>query len=137
MPAPPAPRHLLLVDDEPHIGMLLRPHLEDLGYRVSLARTLGGARSALAPGLDPVDAVLLDLHLPDGSGLDLLRELRDATATRALPVMVLTAVGEERVLDVARHLDATLITKPFSPTKLTAQIAAMLAAAPRPTPEAP
>ena len=123
-------RHLLVVDDEPHIGLLLRPHLERLGYSVSLARTLGDARAALAEPRVPVDAVLLDLHLPDGSGLDLLRELRGAAATRALPVIVLTAEGEDRVLEEAEGLGATLLTKPFSPTKLTTRIAGMLGDAP-------
>jgi two-component system catabolic regulation response regulator CreB len=122
----PVQRHLLVVDDEPHIGLLLRPHLERLGYRVSLARTLADARGALADRAAPLDALLLDLHLPDGSGLDLLRELRAAAATRALPVMVLTAEGDDRVLGEAEGLGAVLLTKPFSPTKLTARIAAML-----------
>ncbi|OLD06116.1 MAG: hypothetical protein AUI99_00400 [Gemmatimonadetes bacterium 13_1_40CM_3_69_22] len=132
----PVSRHLLVVDDEPHIGLLLRPHLEHLGYRVSLARTLGQARAALAQPRAPVDALLLDLHLPDGSGLDLLRELRGAAATRALPVIVLTAEGEERVLDEAQELGSALLTKPFSPTKLTARIAEMLGDSP-PLPQAP
>ena len=136
MPASPLPRHLLVVDDEPYIGLLLRPRLEELGYRVSLARTLGTARAALAGDPGAVDALLLDLHLPDGSGVDFLRELRGAAATRALPVLVLTAEGEDRVQDAVRHLDAILLTKPFSPTKLTAQIAAMLAGAPGPHQEA-
>jgi DNA-binding response OmpR family regulator len=126
----PSPRHLLVVDDEPHIGLLLRPHFERLGYRVSLARTLAAARDALASGSAPPDGVLLDLHLPDGSGLDLLRELRDTARTRALPVVVLTAEGEERVLAEAERLGAALLTKPFSPTKLSARIAAMLGDAP-------
>ena len=126
----PSPRHLLLVDDELHIGLLLRPHLEHHGYRVSLARTLADARRSLAGSGGPPDGLLLDLHLPDGSGLDLLRELRSAARTRALPVMVLTAEGEERVLAEAERLGATLLTKPFSPTKLTARIAAMLGDAP-------
>jgi len=118
----PVRRHLLVVDDEPHIGLLLRPHLERLGYVVSLARTLDG----------PFDAMLLDLHLPDGSGLDLLRELRADPATRAFPVIVLTAEGEDRILGEAESLGAGLLTKPFSPTKLTARIAAILGDAPRP-----
>jgi len=120
------PRHLLVVDDEPHIGLLLRPHLEDLGYRVSLARTLAEARAAVAARASPYDGLLLDLHLPDGSGLDLLRELRAAPATRALPVVVLTAEGADHVLAAVKELGATLLTKPFSPTKLTARIAAMM-----------
>src|SRR5206468_1683025 len=74
----------------------------------------------------PLDAMLLDLHLPDGSGLDLLRVLRAAAATRRLPVIVLTAEGDERVLGEVEELGAALLTKPFSPSKLTARIAAML-----------
>jgi DNA-binding response OmpR family regulator len=118
------------VDDEPHIGLLLRPHFERHGYRVTLARTLAAAREALVSDSALPDGVLLDLHLPDGSGLDLLRELRGSARTRALPVVVLTAEGEERVLAEAEQLGAALLTKPFSPTKLTARIAAMLGDAP-------
>jgi len=116
-----------VVDDEPHIGLLLRPHLERLGYAVSLARTLADARAAFDDQTGaPLDAMLLDLHLPDGSGLELLRELRARTATRAFPVIVLTAEGEERVLQEAENLGAGLLTKPFSPSKLTARIATLL-----------
>lgn len=103
--------------------MLLRLQLEQRGYTLRLARTLAEARAALTT---PPDALLLDLHLPDGSGVDLLRELRKAPATQALPVMVLTAEGEERVLDEARGLGASLVTKPFSPSKLTVQIQSLL-----------
>jgi len=115
------------VDDEPHIGLLLRPHLEQLGYRVSLAQNLALARTALGDQAAPVDGMLLDLHLPDGSGLDFLRELRATAAGRALPVIVLTAEGEDRVLTAARALGADLITKPFSPSKLTARITSLFA----------
>src|SRR5207249_3862231 len=80
----------------------------------------------------PLDAMLLDLHLPDGSGLDLLRVLRAAAATRRLPVIVLTAEGDERVLGEVEELGAALLTKPFSPSKLTARIAAMLDDGPPP-----
>jgi two-component system phosphate regulon response regulator PhoB len=120
-------RRLLIVDDEPHIGLLLRLQLESRGYELMLARSLFEARSALktdAPAWP--DAVLLDLHLPDGYGIDLLRELRERPATAQLPVLVLTAEGEERVLAEARRLGALTVTKPFSPTKLTALVATML-----------
>ncbi|MGH7529581.1 MAG: response regulator transcription factor [Gemmatimonadales bacterium] len=117
------PRHLLVVDDEPHIGLVLRPYLERLGYRVSFARTLAEARATLRAAA--ADGLLLDLHLPDGSGLDLLRDLRRATPTARLPVLVLTGEGEEHVLRDARRLGAALITKPFSPMKLTQRIAMM------------
>ena len=120
------------MDDEPHIGLLLRPHLEQLGYRVSLARTLADARAVLATPSVAVDGLLLDLHLPDGSGLDLLRQLRAAPDHRTLPVLVLTGDGDDRVLGTVRGLDAALLTKPFSPTKLVARIAALLGDAPPP-----
>jgi two-component system catabolic regulation response regulator CreB len=132
----PVRRHLLVVDDEPHIGLLLRPHLERLGYQVSLARSLAEARGALGDRAVRLDAMLLDLHLPDGSGLDLLRELRAAATTRAFPVIVLTAEGEDRILGEAEELGAGLLTKPFSPSKLTARIAALLGDAPALPPDA-
>lgn len=119
------------MDDEPHIGLLLRPHLEQLGYRVSLARTIASARTALAPPA-AVELLLLDLHLPDGSGLDWLRELRAAPEYRTLPVLVLTGEGDDRVLGAVQRLNAALLTKPFSPTKLVARIAALLGNVPAP-----
>lgn len=117
-------RHLLVVDDEPHIGLVLRPFLEQLGYRVSIARTLNEARTVLR-AQPAADGLLLDLHLPDGSGLDFLRDLRKQGGTARMPVLVLTAEGEDRVLREARRLGAALVTKPFSPTKLTQRIALM------------
>src|SRR5207253_1930503 len=100
----------------------------EFGAGMALVSVLNA--DALPGGGAPPDGLLLDLQLPDGSGLDLLRELRAAARTRALPVMVLTAEGEERVLAEAERLGAALLTKPFSPKKLTARIAAMLGDAP-------
>lgn len=125
LPPSPRVRRLLVVDDEPHIGLLLRLQLESRGYELVLARTLFEARGILADA-DRPDAMLLDLHLPDGSGVDLLREVRARPATATMPVLVLTAEGEPRVLAEARQLGANTITKPFSPTKLTTQVAALL-----------
>lgn len=116
-------RRLLVVDDEPHIGLLLRPQFEALGYRVTLARTIAEARTAITPS---PDLVLLDLHLPDGSGLDFLAELRAVPATRDLKVLILTADGEDRAAERAGALRASLFTKPFSPSKLAARVAALL-----------
>src|SRR5207248_7388085 len=61
-PVADSARHLLVVDDEPHIGLVLRPYLEELGYVVSVARTLDEARSALRT-TPATDGLLLDLHL--------------------------------------------------------------------------
>lgn len=118
------------MDDEPHIGLLLRPHLEELGYRVSVARTIANARAVLAAPAAGVDLMLLDLHLPDGSGLDFLRHLRSTGEHRTLPVLVLTGEGEDNILSAVRELHATVLTKPFSPTKLLGRIAALLGEAP-------
>jgi two-component system phosphate regulon response regulator PhoB len=121
-----------VVDDEPHIGLVLRPYLEQLGYRVSFARSLAEARAAVGAASPPLDGMLLDLHLPDGSGLDFLRDLRAQDDTARLPILVLTAEGEERVLREARRLGAALVTKPFSPTKLSQRIATMFGDLPVP-----
>ena len=129
-----SPRHLLVVDDEPDIGLVLRPYLEQLGYRVSFARSLAEARAVVRAAVP--DGMLLDLHLPDGSGLDFLRALRARDGTARLPILVLTAEGEERVLREARRLGAALVTKPFSPTKLSQRIATMFGDLPVPEDEA-
>jgi two-component system phosphate regulon response regulator PhoB len=123
-----SPRHLLLVDDEPHIGLVLRPVLEAQGYEVSLARTLAQARAALTDPTSGITGLLLDLHLPDGSGLDFLLELRARPATARLPVMVLTAEGEDRILSDIGRAGATIVTKPFSPSKLVTQVNALFGA---------
>jgi two-component system catabolic regulation response regulator CreB len=123
------PRHILLIDDEPHVPLLVRPLLEGLGMSVETVRSLAEARRALARHRP--DGVLLDLHLPDGSGLDLLRELRAAPDTRALPVLVLTGEGDDRVLDEVERVGGLVLAKPFSPTKLGQRVLAVLGNGPR------
>lgn len=125
-PAAPRTRRLLVVDDEPHIGLLLRLQLESRGYDIRLARSLFEARGAMKDEAGPPDAIMLDIHLPDGSGIEFLRELRDRPATAEIPVMILTAEGEERVLAEARQMGAKTITKPFSPSKLRTLVATLL-----------
>src|SRR5437879_4699564 len=94
----------------------------------------GLAQLGEAGGRGPCGTGVLDPHLPAGACLELLRELRSAAATRAFPVIVLTAEGEDRILGEAEGLGAGLLTKPFSPSKLTARIAAMLGDSPPPPP---
>ncbi|MGE5742396.1 MAG: response regulator [Gemmatimonadota bacterium] len=125
-PAAPRTRRLLVVDDEPHIGLLLRLQLESRGYDIRLARSLFEARGAMKDEAGPPDAIMLDIHLPDGSGIEFLRELRDRPATAEIPVLILTAEGEERVLAEARQMGAKTITKPFSPSKLRTLVATLL-----------
>jgi DNA-binding response OmpR family regulator len=125
-PVPPRTRRILVVDDEPHIGLLLRLQLESRGYEIRLARSLFEARGAVRDDAGPPDAIMLDIHLPDGSGVDFLRELRERPATADIPVLILTAEGEERVLAEARRMGAKTVTKPFSPSKLRTLVATLL-----------
>ena len=125
-PAAPRTRRILVVDDEPHIGLLLRLQLESRGYDIRLARSLFEARGAMKDAAGPPDAIMLDIHLPDGSGIEFLRELRDRPATAEIPVLILTAEGEERVLAEARRMGAKTVTKPFSPSKLRTLVATLL-----------
>jgi two-component system response regulator RegX3 len=116
------PRLVLLVEDEETITAPLTEALEREGFRAEVARSL-------ADGLEQArrarpDIVLLDVMLPDGSGFDLLRELRSDGRT---PVIMLTARGDEpdRVLGLELGAD-DYVVKPFSARELVARIRAVL-----------
>jgi two-component system, OmpR family, response regulator RegX3 len=128
------PRLVLLVEDEETITAPLTEALEREGFRAAIAGSLAEGLQA-ARGSRP-DIVLLDVMLPDGSGFDLLRELR---ADERMPVIMLTARGDEadRVLGLELGAD-DYVVKPFSARELVARIRAVLrrtsaAAAPAPT----
>lgn len=136
------PARLLLLEDDPAIARTVAYALEREGLAVAHSVLVQDAREQLARA--PFDLLVLDVGLPDGSGLDLLRELRGTPATAALPVLVLSAHGEEidRVLGLELGADDYL-AKPFSPRELSARVKALLrragtqAAAPPPTRPAP
>ena len=116
---------LLTVEDETAIRELLAFICETDGHEVVKAASLTEARSALAEA-EP-DLILLDVMLPDGSGFDFLRELRSEPKTSAIPVMMITARGDEA--DRVSGLDSgadDYIVKPFMPRELTARIRAVL-----------
>lgn len=113
---------MLVADDEPHIGRVLQLRLEASDYVVTVARD-GEEALAVLRSDAPLDLVLLDLMMPRRSGLEVLIELRRLPTRRHLPVIVLTAKGEESDRAQALALGATdFITKPFSPKKLAARI---------------
>lgn len=115
--------HILVVDDDAQVRQLIARFLRENGYRASVARDGREMREALA-GAGPVDLIVLDLMLPDVSGLDLCRELRAASA---VPVIMLTAKGEETDRVVGLELGADdYIAKPFGPRELLARIRAVL-----------
>lgn len=121
--------HVLVVDDEPRIRDVVRYALEREGYRVSVVDSLGDASATLRR--EAVDLLVLDITLPDGSGLDLCRRVREEAGT---PVLFLSARGEEidRVIGLEVGGDDYL-TKPFSPRELVARVRAVLRRA-RPAP---
>ncbi len=114
-----------MVEDEPALREMLRLSLEGQGFAV---RTCADATQAWRSlGEELPDLLLLDWMLPDVSGLDLLRRLRREEPTRELPVILLTARGEEeaRVRGFAAGAD-DYVPKPFSPRELAARIRAVL-----------
>jgi two-component system KDP operon response regulator KdpE len=113
---------VLVVDDEPQIVRGLRVVLRNAGFQVEAAATKEEALDALSHR--PPDAVLLDLVLPDGSGVDVCREVREWSS---VPIVVVSAVGDER--EKVRALDAgadDYVTKPFGSEELTARLRAVL-----------
>jgi two-component system KDP operon response regulator KdpE len=121
MTATSQPR-VLVVDDEPQIVRGLTIILRGAGYTVESAQTKDEALVVL--GSRPPDALVLDLVLPDGSGVDICREVRRFSR---LPILVLSAVGDER--EKVRALDAgadDYITKPFGTDELLARLRAAL-----------
>lgn len=114
---------LLAVEDEPELGALLRDALSRAGFAVDLAATAGTAEDHLA--LVDYDAMILDLGLPDGDGLELLSALRRRGS--GLPVLVLTArdAPEDRVIGLDSGADDYLI-KPFHVPELISRIRAVL-----------
>jgi two-component system, OmpR family, KDP operon response regulator KdpE len=119
---------VLVCDDETQILRALRVILRDAGFEVTTAQTAQEALDAAA--LQPLDAAILDLILPDGNGVDVCRSIREWSQ---MPILVLSAVGEEQ--EKVRALDAgadDYVTKPFGPDELIARLHAALRRAGRP-----
>lgn len=116
---------LLLLEDDPAIARTVAYALERDGLAVTHSLLVHDARQQLQR--TRFDLLVLDVGLPDGSGLDLLRDVRSAAPTAAIPVLMLSAHGEEidRVLGLELGADDYL-TKPFSPRELAARVKALL-----------
>jgi two-component system KDP operon response regulator KdpE len=113
---------VLVVDDEPHILRALQTSLRGAGYDVAAAATADEALAAAA--MRPPDAVILDLVLPDGSGIDVARELRSWSAA---PILVLSVVGDEAEKVAALDAGADdYVEKPFGIDELLARLRALL-----------
>ena len=113
--------HVLVADDEPHIGRIIKMKLEQGPFRVTLAFDGREALEVLERETDVV-LVLLDLMMPHLSGLDVLAAMRRDARWRSVPCIILTAAGQEQQHTSAMELGATdFLTKPFSPKKLYAR----------------
>jgi two-component system KDP operon response regulator KdpE len=113
---------VLVCDDEPQILRALRVILREAGFEVLPAATRREALDSAA--VQPPDAAIIDLVLPDGDGVDLCRSLREWSE---LPIVVLSAVGDEA--EKVRALNAgadDYVTKPFGPSELIARLNAAL-----------
>ena len=127
---------VLVVEDEPDIRDLLAFHLERGGYQVTRAATGPEALRQLRAA--PPDLVILDLMLPEMDGLEVCRRLRAEPATAALPVIMLTAKGDEVDRVVGLELGADdYVVKPFSPKEVLARVRAVLRRARAPLSGAP
>jgi two-component system phosphate regulon response regulator PhoB len=117
--------HVLIVEDESALVEMLRYNLEKEGFKVSAATD--GEEALIALDEQKPDLVILDWMLPHLSGLEICRQLRRKPETRDLPVIMLTARGEEsdRVRGLQVGADDYVI-KPFSPGELVARVRAVL-----------
>lgn len=118
-------KNILAVDDEIHILELLKYNLELNGYHVTTVETGEQALEILQN--EKIDAVLLDLMLPQIDGLEVLRQIRTTEKIKKMPVIMLTAKGDEfdRVLGLEMGAD-DYISKPFSIRELHARVKALL-----------
>jgi len=118
----PGPQRILVVDDDPTVGEVVARYLEHAGYAVTV---VADGQVALDKALaDPPDLVVLDLMLPGLDGLEVFRRLR---ARFPVPVVMLTALGDESDRLVGLELGADdYVTKPFSPRELVLRVQSVL-----------
>ena len=114
--------HVLVADDEPHIGRIIQTKLEQGPFRVTLVYDGAEAIRALEQYPD-IAVVLLDLMMPHKTGLEVLATMRADPRWTALPCVILTAAGQDERYDDAMRMGANdFLTKPFSPKRLYARV---------------
>lgn len=120
-----AKERILVVDDEEDLLELIRYNLSKEGYRVTCVGT--GEDALREARANPPDLIVLDLLLPHVDGLEVCKLLKNDARTRHLPIVMLTAKGEEADMVAGLELGADdYITKPFSPRVLIARVRAVL-----------
>jgi len=116
---------VLIVEDEEALALLLQYNLEAEGFRVSLSQR--GDEAEVVISEDPPDLIILDWMLPGLSGIELCRRLRTGKTARPIPILILTARGEEhdRIRGLTVGAD-DYVVKPFSVPELLARVRAIL-----------
>ncbi len=126
-PLPAGSLRLLVAEDEPHIRRILDTILDGAGFQVDMVADGEKALEAVQ-GDRPYALLILDLVLPGATGLEVLREVRRLPSRRHLPVVILTAKGEDIDRETAFTFGAdAFMTKPFSPRKLLKQVDELIA----------
>jgi len=125
-----------IIEDDPDIAGLVEHYLAAEGFKVGHARD--GAEGLKRVKESPTDLLILDLMLPGLDGLDVCKALRAAPATASLPILMLTAKGEESDKVIGLELGADdYLTKPFSPKELVARVKSLLRRKARQEPAVP
>jgi two-component system, OmpR family, alkaline phosphatase synthesis response regulator PhoP len=121
----PTPTRVLVAEDDPDIGALLTHYLRKAGFETTLVASGREVMPELRRELP--DLVILDWMMPGLSGLELCRAIRADGLTAAIPIIMLTAKGEESDRIVGLEVGADdYVTKPFSPNEVTARVRALL-----------
>ena len=121
---PPAPKKILIVEDEPDIAQLVKLYLEKDGFHTNVA-TSGVEALKLIKSERP-DLLILDLMLPEIDGIEVCKKVRTTPDTALLPIIMLTAKAEESDTIIGLELGADdYVTKPFSPKALVARVKAL------------
>lgn len=116
--------HILVVDDEEDIRELVKYNLEREGHQVTCADS--GESAVDIARRDDIDLIVLDLMLPGIDGLEVTRTLKGSPETAAIPILMLSAKGEEADIVTGLELGADdYVPKPFSPRELLARIRAV------------
>lgn len=131
-----ATRHLLVIDDEPFVGQVIRRLFEKGPFTVSTAPD-GASGLQLLRDHPEIACAFVDINMPGMSGLDVIAQAAENPRLANVALVVLTAVGDDQIAARARALGArAFIAKPFSPHKLYRQITELLGVNPDAAPEA-
>ena len=118
---------VLIIEDEPDIRKTIDYNLSKESFKVVQAQSIAEGEKALTANANKIDVIILDLMLPDGSGLTLCRDIKSDAKTKHIPIIILTAKTEEVDRVVGFELGADdYVTKPFSVRELILRVKAII-----------